>query len=325
MFKKSLLLATTLLVSQSFALNIVITNDDSYITHNVQQLKVSLEKAGHDVILSVPCAKQSGKGGSMGSYLTAMPVSTLDADDSGILTINTNGSGTAGYCVGNTEAEKEVLTFKEYIDGTPVTAVLHGLYRANEKWGKNPDLVISGPNEGNNLGFATNLSGTLGATHTALIEGVPAMAVSDDAHTSTPERAQEVAKIVLEIVAKLESSKVNGALMPKLTALNVNTPAELEGAKYKFTRVGWASGMNLEFGDLGAEGGYGSLLGIPAGTGMVGLNFILGEDPSGDTHPNSEANAKEAGFITISTIDASEQASRKKTKQTACRLHSLNH
>lgn len=274
MLNKSLLLAATLLTTQSFALNIVMTNDDSYITHNVQQLKVALENAGHDVILSVPCAKQSGKGGSMGSYLKPMPVSTLDVDSTGGLSINADGTGTAGYCVGNTEAEKEILTFKNYMDGTPLQAVLHGLAKAKEKWNKKPDLVISGPNEGNNMGFANNLSGTLGATNTAIVQGVPAIAISDHEHHSTLQRATQVASIV------------------------------------------------VEFGDLGAPNSYGALYGYQVGQ-ATGLNFVFGEDASGDINPDSEGNAKEAGFITISTIDAQEQANKAKTAHTANRLYNL--
>jgi len=323
MLKEITLLAATLVTTQSFALNIVMTNDDSYITHNVQQLKVALENAGHDVILSVPCAKQSGKGGSMGSYLKPMPISTLDADTTGVLTINTKGTGTAGYCVGNTEAEKETLTFKKYMDGTPLQAVLHGLSKADTKWGKKPDLVISGPNEGNNMGFANNLSGTLGATHTAIVQGVPAIAISDHEHHSTHDRATAVASIVVDIVSQLESTRKNGEkVLPTFTALNVNTPKVLEGAQYKFTQVGWASGMNLEFSDLGTPNSYGALLGYTEGQ-ATGLNITFGEDASGDTNPDSEGNAKEAGFITISTIDAQEQANKAKTAHTVNRLHNL--
>lgn len=323
MLNKLTLLAATFVTTQSFALDIVITNDDSFITHNIQQLKVALENAGHDVTLSVPCAKQSGKGGSMGSYLKPMPVSTLDTDATGGLTINADGAGTAGYCVGNTEAEKETLTFKDYMDGTPLQAVLHGLSKAHTKWGKKPDLVISGPNEGNNMGFANNISGTLGATHASIVQGVPAIAISDHEHHSTYDRATAVASIVVGIVSQLESTRKNGEkMLPAFTALNVNTPEVLEGAEYKFTQVGWASGINLKFGDLGIPNSYGASLGYTEGQ-ATGLNFILGDDMSGDTNSDSEGNAKEEGFITISTIDAQEQANKAKTAHTENALHDL--
>ncbi|MCE7630700.1 acid phosphatase, partial [Vibrio fluvialis] len=53
------------LSNPSFALNILLTNDDSWETTNIQVMKSTLEAAGHDVIMSAPCTGQSGKGGAM--------------------------------------------------------------------------------------------------------------------------------------------------------------------------------------------------------------------------------------------------------------------
>lgn len=41
--------------SPCWALNIVLTNDDSWNTENIKVLKQVLTRAGHDVILSTPC------------------------------------------------------------------------------------------------------------------------------------------------------------------------------------------------------------------------------------------------------------------------------
>ena len=320
---KSIPLALIFFTPASYALNVVITNDDSFITHNIQQLRVALEDSGHNVILSAPCAKQSGKASSMGSYLTAMPISSLDASSTGKLTINVNNKGKAGYCIGNSESEKDILSFNDYKDGTPLQAALHGIYKANEIWGRNPDLLISGPNEGNNMGFANKLSGTLGATHAAIIKGIPAIAISDYEEKSTYDRAQTISLIVMKVVSTLISTQKNSKkLLPPLTALNINTPLVLESAKFKFTQVGWASGINLSFGDLGAKNSYGAKYGYLPGQ-AIGLNLIMGEDPSGDLNVNSEGNAMKAGFITISTIDAQEQASNIKTAHTENRLQAL--
>ena len=65
----SALVAHSLLVSvPAAALNIVLTNDDSWNTHNIKAMKVALVAKGHDVIMTAPCTGQSGKGGSFGFF-----------------------------------------------------------------------------------------------------------------------------------------------------------------------------------------------------------------------------------------------------------------
>lgn len=314
----------------TFALNIVVVNDDSYDTKNVQQLKLALESAGHDVLMSVPCAHQSGKGGSMGSYLAPVPVHKLTADVDGVLNIDDAAEHADGYCVGDTEAEKATKTFKEYKDGTPLMASAHGLYLANQKWGQNPDLVISGPNEGQNVGFAVFISGTLGAAHYAIVNGVPAIAVSAGATPATESdalvHAKMVADVTLKIVDQLATKQRSGEpLLADKTGLNVNLPdyAMLSGAKFKLTDVNWYFGSALQWSDLGAAGGYGSYYGYPEGAGLFGLNFFPGQDQSGDDSAQSEGNAIQAGYIAISTIDATENAPAHKARAVAKKLFGL--
>ena len=329
MLKKlfSIAACSAILASSASALNIVVVNDDSYETANVQQLKIALETAGHDVILSVPCAHQSGKGGSMGSYLKPIPIHNLSADASGVLSIN-DTNGTDGYCVGNTEAEKETITFKEYMDGTPLMSSAHGLFKANEKWSSNPDLVISGPNEGRNVGFAVFISGTLGAAHLAIYSGVPAIAVSAG---STPDDVTEaltyaklVATKVVDIVEKLESTRKAGeTILPLKMGLNVNLPDAgtlSSTTKYKFTNVNWAFEFNLKWANLGE--GYGAYYGYTADQDLYGLNLIPEVNAVGDTDENSEGIAAET-FITISTMDATENAPKAKSAYTSVRLNTL--
>lgn len=50
-----------------------------------------------------------------------------------------------------------------------------------------PDLVLSGLNEGQNIGPLTNISGTVGAAKTAARQGVPALATSQGAILGSPE------------------------------------------------------------------------------------------------------------------------------------------
>ena len=91
-----------------------------------------------------------------------------------------NQSGTGGQTSPTPPAAEEA----ELVDGSPAIAVagfpadsvVHGLENVLEE---PPHLVISGINEGQNLGpIAANVSGTVGAALRAADEGVPALAVS---------------------------------------------------------------------------------------------------------------------------------------------------
>lgn len=82
-----------------------------------------------------------------------------------------------------------------------------------------PDLVISGPNDGANLGDAWFGSGTIGAARTAAYIGIPALAISglDD------ESAEQVSALA-RWVAELARSEVVRSL-PQLTYLTVGLPS----------------------------------------------------------------------------------------------------
>lgn len=61
------------------------------------------------------------------------------------------------------------------VGGTPAQAVLHGIL---EIMPVRPDLVVSGINYGENIGFSITISGTVGAALEAAAQGIPALAVS---------------------------------------------------------------------------------------------------------------------------------------------------
>jgi 5'-nucleotidase len=327
--KLCLLTAAALLPLQASALNIVLTNDDSWETTNIQVLKDKLIEAGHDVIMSAPCTAQSGKGGSI-TFLKSVQVNTEHAADD-------------EYCVGDTDTS---VAFGDFVEGSPVMSALYGIdVAAQSKWGKAPDLLISGPNEGNNVGFLNNNSGTLGAAMVSLARGIPAIAVSADSNSQhDPSQAPKIADIVITLVSKLEAERKAGEpLLPAYTGLNVNTPADLDNHQgYQFTRVGWnGGGLELAFsGDFSqdqlamsyvAQGilakGYATTMeqamqiAQQQYAGKVGISFTMGD--AGDDQANSEGVAVKQGYISISTIDANIQASQAKTALTTLKLNSL--
>ncbi len=216
------------------ARNILITNDDG-LTSNVVALHAALEAAGHDVIVSVPCRNQSGMGAAINIGRALAPLAQACRNDAA--QVGDPGAGAvtrAGYAAGDFF----------YIDGTPVMALLHGLHQAETgRWGGRPDLVLSGPNEGQNVGAIILTSGTVSAAQAAALQGLPAIALSAGSNSdggrdlANPLSAQ-VAVRVVELVAALEQKAGDGPLLPQGLALNVNFPDVLEGAQWRLTRIG---------------------------------------------------------------------------------------
>ncbi|WP_041523653.1 5'/3'-nucleotidase SurE [Gilvimarinus agarilyticus] len=310
------------------ALNIVLTNDDSWATDNIQVLFTELKAAGHDVVMAAPCTGQSGKGGAI-HFMEAVNVDRSQVDQGQV-------------CVGDTD---ESVPFDEFVEGTPVMAALYGIdVLANETWGHAPDVLISGPNEGNNLGYLTNNSGTLGAANIAIARGIPAIAVS--AADGDADKAVLVAAAVNQLLAELEANRAEGEpLLPKFTGLNVNTPANMVNHQgFKFANVGWNSGgIEVQFTDDLSQNttamGYVAQGVIAAGyastmeeamaiaqaqySGKAGVGIALDAGLVDDNHETSEGVLLGQDYITISTIEANVQASRAKTALTEIKLNGL--
>jgi 5'-nucleotidase len=151
-----------------------------------------------------------------------------------------------------------------YVAGTPVMALLYGLdIVANARWGKAPDLVLSGPNEGQNLGLVTLNSGTVGIVQASAVRGIPAIALSAGDNTKdNPGLANplssKVAQYSVELVEQIlggdrSRRKVAPVLRPGL-ALNVNFPDKLDNARWSVTRMGTYTPLQFKFvPDLGAD------------------------------------------------------------------------
>jgi 5'/3'-nucleotidase SurE len=185
-------------------LNILLTNDDGFDKPGIQALHRVFRQAGHHVVLAAPAKNASGSSTSL--TLAKVQVSEKDRD---VYAIN----------------------------ASPATSVLLG---ADGFFGKNsPDLVISGINNGANLGPATPVSGTVGATVAAILilqPAVPGIAVSTNPFHSSELSAEKntendlqhlanVSNFLLALVGKIQSQHCDGSpLLPPGVALNINYP-----------------------------------------------------------------------------------------------------
>jgi 5'-nucleotidase len=85
-----------------------------------------------------------------------------------------------------------------------------------------PDLVISGINQGSNLGHDITYSGTVAAAMEAAVYGIPAIAASQDETGDTQGELEFAVKVVAGLARQVPAHG-----LPRNTFLNVNFPALL--------------------------------------------------------------------------------------------------
>ena len=215
---------------------IVISNDDG-LTSNILALYKALKAAGHDVVVSVPCQNQSGMGTSLRIGIPATKLATGCRSDAAPA-----GAPTAGPM---SRAGIDAKDFY-YVDGTPVMAMLYGVdVVAQQRWGGPPDLVLSGPNEGQNVGSVILNSGTVSVTQVALMNGIPAIALSAGAKTADDKTLANpaspiVARYSVELIDSLFARAKGSSILPTGMGLNVNFPNTLEPAnlQWRASRIG---------------------------------------------------------------------------------------
>jgi len=164
------------------------------------------------------------------------------------------------------------------IEGTPADAMMVALHRL---FPKPPDLVISGINRGANLGENVFYSGTVGAAMEAVINHVPAFAISL-AHRGKGfvfDHAARFARRMAQLI--LQKGLPPGVL------LNVNVPLE------------WSGGVRLT-----RQSGKVTRTVLQEGTDPRGrIYYWLNEEPvSGDIHPQSDYAAVMAGQVSVTPI-----------------------
>jgi len=289
------------------ALNILISNDDGFESANIRALFEKLVAAGHSVIISAPTQNQSGQGGRV-EFLR--PIGPLAANTRwGTVAAGSPGVGVAP---GNPDIH--------YVDGSPVMALLYGLdVAAPAKWGKHPDLVISGPNEGNNTGLVTISSGTVANALYGINRGIPSIALSAGETTGRSfttlvpgDVAYKGADVVLQILDVLKrKGKLPQPLLPVGIGLNVNIPAVTQACNpstYRVTQIGTGTTFQPAFYADISQSPLAQQVGL-GGVKLPGVSLLIPglPPPAGvvvpaDTSPNSEANALPQCKVTVSIM-----------------------
>lgn len=177
--------------ARSKTLRILVTNDDGIGAPGIDAIVTALAALPDtEVTVSAPAENQSATGGkTTGGTLDATPATTA--------------SGFDGTAVKGFPADSVIYAFDQQ---TPPVEV---------------DLVVSGINQGGNIGPLISLSGTVGAARNAAQRGIPALAVSQGI-TDPPDYPSGV-RYAVEWVQANRAAVLDKTLEPLVYNLNVPT------------------------------------------------------------------------------------------------------
>ncbi len=163
---------------------ILLVNDDGYFSEGILTLKEVLQKHYRKVVIVAPDRNLSGAGHAL-TFTKPLRIREVDRD---IYTV---------------------------IEGTPADCVHLGVGVVLE--GKKPDIVVSGINQGPNLGEDITYSGTVAGAMEGCILGIPSVAVSIFAREGF--LFYDASLVVLDLIKPILKRG-----LPKNTYLNVNIP-----------------------------------------------------------------------------------------------------
>lgn len=230
-------------------MKILISNDDGYRAAGLTALTDSLASLA-EVTVVAPDRNRSGASNSL----------TLD------IPLRVSSFGTDRYCV---------------LNGTPTDCVhlaISGLFDYDH------DMVVSGINDGANLGDDVLYSGTVAAAVEGRYLGLPALALSLVTERDSGQHFDTAARVAAEMVMRIQHSPLHS------TILNINVPdlpyEQLKG--YAVTRLGFRHRAERIVPTLDPRGRPVYWIG-PAGAGQ-------------DTGEGTDFHAVANGFISVTPL-----------------------
>lgn len=182
---------------------ILVTNDDGYESEGLKKLIKMLKKEFKAKITIV--APASEKSACSHSVTLTKPLRFVKVDK----------------------------RFYKLDDGTPADCVylaLHALYKTHL-----PDLIISGINKGANVGEDITYSGTCAGAMEAVLQGIPAIALSQFYKNEKALNYKNALKITKKIIQNIFDK---GFPLEKKEFLNINFPAKSKIKGIKICKAG---------------------------------------------------------------------------------------
>ncbi len=180
-------------------MKILLSNDDGYRAEGLAALRAAINPLGSVTVV----APDRNRSGASNSLTLDVPVRAARYD-----------------------------TDSYYVNGTPTDCVhlaISGLFDFEH------DIVVSGVNDGANLGDDTLYSGTVAAAVEGRFLGLPAIAVSLCLTPESPRNFAAAAQVAAQLVARMAQSPLHGADEGPVI-LNVNVP-DLPDGKIRGIRV----------------------------------------------------------------------------------------
>jgi len=224
---------------------ILISNDDGIDTKGLKTLR----EAVHDLGRAIVFAPEENRSGSSHSLSIHKSIKVKKIDE------NTYST-----------------------DGTPTDCILYSVRGILDS---KPDIVLSGINQGANLGSDVSYSGTVAVAMEGTLLGIPSVAFSqvDFQDSFDPEFAKRMVNRITRLVLK--------GNLRKGIFLNVNFPGEPNG-KIKITCLG-----NRIYRD--------EIVRVKKENGKF-VYSLNGESPTWISSPNSDFDAIHEGFVSITPI-----------------------
>ncbi len=238
---------------------ILITNDDGFESNGLRALKEALEPLAN-IIVVAPTLEKSACGHSL---TLTRPLRFIELEEN----------------------------FYKLDDGTPSDCVFLSLTKLFKE--KKPDLVVSGINKGVNLGEDITYSGTAAAAMEAVLQGIPAVAISQAYNEYKDLDNFDYAlakKTIANIVEKIFKEDYP---LEDRRFLNINIPFAKEAEGIKITHAGrreYGCDAQVHINPRGQEYYW------------IGLPKMEWKKHPNPLHDYSDIEAINDGFISISPI-----------------------
>ncbi len=179
---------TTTTAAEVEPLEVLVSNDDGYGADGMDMLVTALQTLDDvEITVVAPLTQQSGQGGKT----TEGELNVTDVETK------------SGYPA-------------KAVEGFPADAV----NVAFEELGVEPDVVITGINEGQNVGPLVDVSGTVGAARAGVAHGVPALATSQGTESFDYESA---IPFILDWVTENRDALQAGEVPVEVVSMNFPT------------------------------------------------------------------------------------------------------
>lgn len=197
-------------MSEKLFRRILLANDDGIEAPGIQILERVAEHFADEVWVVAPATDKSGVSNS---------VSLREP-------VRVEARGTRKFAVHGTPADCVAVAVRHLMKHSP------------------PDVLLSGINNGSNIGFETVLSGTVGAAITGVLLGITSIALSQDKRPEDKPDWRTAEQHCLPVLQKLFN-----AGLPAECCLNVNFPnlaaGQVKGIKIARQGIGKVNGITV--------------------------------------------------------------------------------